>query len=1009
MKNKLALCFAYLIILVGCKPTDFQPEWQKKYDDPEIVREMFSNPPMFYAPHAFWFWDDSIRDERFPASMATEMAKQHLNPGYAHPRSGLPLDQYLYSPWFNSFGIAMKTAGKEGLTLGYCDDYNWPSGQAAGRVLQENPRLEAQYLKPQRYIVIGSTTVQYDSVDFAVAGKLIRDRIDASTLQLIGEGRNFKWTVPDGKWVVYTYVKKTHAGIDGGRVNYLNPDLMHVFIPMVHEQYAKQFGEKMGRTIPGVFVDNEGDYGWQMAWSDYLPVKYKEMKKHDMRPWLPLLTEKDQDGLYIKARCDWFDVVSQLYLESYFRPLVSWLKQHNMYYISNLWEESLMLQTQAVGDFMRITREVTMPGNDCLQMKSQEVHDFKETQSVAEFEDRPFMSEVMGVAGWNQTPAQMKMSINSVISFGVTHIVPHGINLNRHIEKIPYPADWFTENPYWNYMHLWTDFSRRAAFVNRQGKLVADVLLINPLESIWALAEGFFTNEEWSVTNWDSRSSEINNMYSNVMGALNSSNIDFLIADKYYLARGSIITGKGRPAITINDHDFSTIVLPPMCVISRAASQKILDFAEKGGHVIILGELPAGSPDEGMKDDLVIEQMTKLRNLPNTTDLSSEPDRMKAIISLLKQKTNMQLQFENADRLFTCHRKIGASDFYWLANNNNSVQVFTAYFNEGEGAAEIWDCEAGIITPVSHTKENNRNKISLKLKPYEAYWLVFNPNGKDIKTETAKTVGEEIDITGEWQVGIEGSDTVAMTSALMFAPNDTILNSSLIGKDYDDSSWKYNSFIRSSKTESTWSTPATVVYWRTPVPVGATKILFDGRFRIADVSVDGQPVRLAGNEYQLPAGASTLAFIWKDRGSDCRLESPLLFICEQKETLPLQSWYKYGLQQYTGYVDYEKIFRLDRKVKSVKLDLGNVKFMAEIWVNGEKAGESLWGPFVFDITKYLKNGDNTLKVRVGNLMVNQMWIMHDQEKITTWGWSGTPVFTDYQGGLYGPVKLIIDN
>ncbi len=90
---------------------------------------------------------------------------------------------------------------------------------------------------------------------------------------------------------------QTHPGIDGGKVNYLDPDLMEVFIPMVHEQYAHHFGDKVGYSS-GVFVDNEGDYGWQMAWSGFLAVKYKEIKKRDIRPWLPLLTEKDQDGIY---------------------------------------------------------------------------------------------------------------------------------------------------------------------------------------------------------------------------------------------------------------------------------------------------------------------------------------------------------------------------------------------------------------------------------------------------------------------------------------------------------------------------------------------------------------------------------------------------------------------------------------------------------------------------------------------------------------------------------------
>ena len=119
-----------------------------------------------------------------------------------------------------------------------------------------------------------------------------------------------------------------------------------------------------------------------MAWSDHLAKRYQEKKKRDIRSWLPLLTEEDKDGLFVVARHDWFDVVSDVYNECYFTPLVSWLKERNMYYISNLWEESLQLQTAGVSDLMRTTRAVTMPGNDCLDMVSQEVHDFKEIQTV---------------------------------------------------------------------------------------------------------------------------------------------------------------------------------------------------------------------------------------------------------------------------------------------------------------------------------------------------------------------------------------------------------------------------------------------------------------------------------------------------------------------------------------------------------------------------------------------------------------------------------------------------
>ena len=479
-----------IVVAQNISEKDIHPEWLKKYSDKEIY-DMFDNPPMFYAPHTFWFWDDVIRDEHMAASMAEEMTKQKLNPGYVHPRSGfdntvtaLPVEQYLAEPWFNSFSNALQKAKDNGLTLGYCDDYNWPSGQAAGKILQKHPELEATYLSPKRYYVEGKTEVKYDSVDFAVAGKVVNNQLDASSLRVIGEGNNIKWITPSGDWIIYTYTIKKHPGVDGGKVNYLDPKLMEVFIPMVHEQYDKHFKKDMGRSIPGVFVDNEGDYGWKMAWSEHLAIQYQKKKKRDIRTWLPLLTEKDKDGLFVVARCDWFDVVSDVYNECYFEPLVKWLKERNMYYISNLWEESLQLQTIAVGDLMKTTRCVTMPGNDCLEMKSQDVHDFKEVQSVAEFEGRPFMSEIMGVAGWIQSPEMMKMTINSVTSFGVSHVVPHGIYMNRKLETIPFPSDWFTGNPYWNYLSQWTDFARRAAFITWQSSLVADVLLVHPIETI---------------------------------------------------------------------------------------------------------------------------------------------------------------------------------------------------------------------------------------------------------------------------------------------------------------------------------------------------------------------------------------------------------------------------------------------------------------------------------------------------------------------------------------------
>ncbi|MBV5349355.1 hypothetical protein JZU61_06880 [bacterium] len=1038
----LFILLTFLVISAGGQNSKAgkteQPEWQKKYSDPKVIREMFVSPPMFYAPHPFWFWDDTIKDEHFAASMIDEMAKQRLNPGYAHPRGpqvlpwdqlntkypSLPKEQYLEKPWFNSFGNALQKAKDKGLTLGYVDEYDWPSGQAAGRVLKQHPELEAKYLDWKRYEVRGKSIVEYDSVDFAVAGKMIDKKIDAKSLQVIGEGSRIKWTAPEGDWVVYTYTKKFHAGIDGGKVNYLDPKLLDVFIPLVHEQYAKHIGNDMRKTIPGSFVDHEGDYGWRMAWSEYLGQRYNEMKGRDMRLWLPLLTEKDNDGLYVKARCDWFDAISDVYNKSFFVPLVDWLSKHNMYYISNLWEESLLLQATAMGDFMRVTRTATMPGTDCLMMRSQDVHDFKEVQTISELEDRPFMSEIMGAAGWEQTPEMMKMTINSITSYGVNHVVPHGINVNRKAETIPFPPDWFTDNPYWQYLHYWTDFSRRASFMTRQTKLVADVLLINPQESIWANSEGIFSHDEGLGTAmsegtdvWDKRSIETNQIYSDAMRVMNKNNIDFLIADKYYLEKGKVKSADKSAKITINNHEFSALVLPPAGVISQVAATKILEFAKNGGVVVILGELPSGSPEVGLNDTVIINQMTALMQLPNVINLSADKNKLDKMVTALNEKVKPQIRLENAGRLYTTHRRIANNDFYWLANNTDSVRNFTAWLRDGEGVAEIWNCETGEIKTVASGKDKEYNKVSLTLQPYEAYWLVFNPEGKpQIKSVPVKNPVKEIALDGKWTLSYPVKDTVYKTTAKALFSSDQVINEEKLKLGFDDSALKYTSFIlglksidaslKKEKNAINENNATNYIYWRVNIPFGSKSMIFSPNMTGTNVWIDGKKTILSGTSIELPVDARLLSFA-SLVNSEKLPTYPLKFVVGSKSDCTLQSWYSLGLEQYTGYIDYETVMKTDEIGSKISIDLGKVKFMAEVFVNDKSVGARLWPPFAFDISKELKQGENKIKIRIGNLMVNEMWMKDDMAKLRIYGFVGTPDFNKYNAGLYGPIKLSI--
>ena len=55
---------------------------------------------------------------------------------------------------------------------------------------------------------------------------------------------------------------------------------------------------------------------------------------------------------------------------------------------------------------------------------------------------------------------------------------------------------------------------------------------------------------------------------------------------------------------------------------------------------------------------------------------------------------------------------------------------------------------------------------------------------------------------------------------------------------------------------------------------------------------------------------------------------------------------------------------------------------------------------------FLKEGENSIRIRVANLVHNEMSLINDvEESITFWGKTGIPLHDDLDAGLFGPVKI----
>jgi hypothetical protein len=81
-----------------------------------------------------------------------------------------------------------------------------------------------------------------------------------------------------------------------------------------------------------------------------------------------------------------------------------------------------------------------------------------------------------------------------------------------------------------------------------------------------------------------------------------------------------------------------------------------------------------------------------------------------------------------------------------------------------------------------------------------------------------------------------------------------------------------------------------------------------------------------------------------------------------------------GIKYFSGTATYNNTFNIEKDElgKDVRIDLGEVRDVAEVFVNGKSAGIVWKKPYVTDISKMVQSGENTLKIEVVNLWINRL-------------------------------------
>lgn len=139
----------------------------------------------------------------------------------------------------------------------------------------------------------------------------------------------------------------------------------------------------------------------------------------------------------------------------------------------------------------------------------------------------------------------------------------------------------------------------------------------------------------------------------------------------------------------------------------------------------------------------------------------------------------------------------------------------------------------------------------------------------------------------------------------------------------------------------------------------------------------------------------------------------------------LSSWIDHpdpGVQSFSGTGTYRTMFEVAPEVIAadgvLALDLGDVRDVAEVFVNGEPAGVRWTSPFRVDVQDLVRAGTNELEVRITNMWVNRLTADMDlppEERFTRTNRPpfrqprtplGDETYRLQDSGLLGPVMLL---
>ncbi len=677
--------------------------------------KLLQNPPKKYRPAPFWSWNEKLDIEETKKQIR-QMNEAGLGGFFMHARGGLQTE-YLSDEWFQNVSASVDEGEKLGmLAFGY-DENGWPSGFGNGAVNGKGLKYQQKYLR------------------CAEVQAPVKNEFTLSN-------------VVQGDKIYHCYFDVNPFYVDT-----MNGEVIGEFLKSTHEKYKEKLKDDFKR-MKGFFTDEPQASRNGIPWSFNLEKEYEKIYGEPIREHLPKLFYRI-DG-YEEFRFRFWKLVRDLFTDSFMGVIGKWCNENKTELTGHMvLEEDFYEHILANGACMPSYEFMDIPGMDhlCRGMPSVQT-EMQLTSACNQLGKKQILSETFAACGWNVSFEDLRRLYEHQMVHGVNLLCQHleGYSL-RGIRKRDYPASLFRHQPWWNDYKIFNDMVSRIGYLLAEGKVNFNILVLHTIESGWLVTDDRTETDAYAKK-----------MVA-VMNELEDAQLQYHLGDSRIIERhGKIENGK----FIIGTQSYSVVIVPPAKCLDKNTFNMLIEFKNQGGTVIFTGEIPEYL--NGVKSGEVIDFAKTCINIDNGHIASKIPENCRLISAEIRDKEESEFIRSTVRRFDDM-----SMTMYYICNfsSRDNEVIVTA---KGK-SAQIFDAISGKMIPVCFENCGDKIKIENKITSNSSVIIFVYDGEENVSAKPSldyKTTCISNKLKGDWKVLSADKNSLTLDYCDLFV-NDELL------------------------------------------------------------------------------------------------------------------------------------------------------------------------------------------------------------------------------------------